>query len=107
MDAADLVFWLCALLNIGIAGALTIHFRRRVKTQWLTEAKAKAIYSWLCVGVGIFSGTVVFLGIVALFHIPLGHGEILIAAPLFNLLVAGVLIIAGRIIIGWVPMKWW
>ena len=106
MDAADLVFWLCALLNVGLASALATHFRRRVKAQRLAEAKAKAIYSWLCVGIGIFSGAVIFLGSVALFHIPLGHGEILIASPLFNLLLAGMLIIAGRVIIGWAPMKW-
>jgi hypothetical protein len=106
MDMADLVFWLCALINVGLAGALTAHLRRRVKAQGITEAKAKTIYSWLCVAAGIFSGFVVFLGIVALFDIPVGHGEILIATPLFNLFLTGVLIIAGRIIIGWVPMKW-
>jgi hypothetical protein len=38
--------------------------------------------------------------------LPVGHGEVLIAAPLLNLLLAGVLIVAGRIVIGWEPVKW-
>jgi hypothetical protein len=106
MDTADYVFWLCAFLNVGHAGALTIFFRRRVTSRKLAEPKAKAIYSWLCAVVALLSGTAVFFGIVALFHIPVGHGEILIAAPLFNLMLSTALIIAGRIIIGWVPVNW-
>jgi hypothetical protein len=106
MDAADAVFWLCASLNLGMAAALMVYLRARVKAQQFTEEQAKTVYSWLCVGVAILSGCVVFLGIVAVFHIPVGHGEILVAVPLFNLLFAGVLIVAGRIGIGWVPMRW-
>ncbi|MFO0304530.1 MAG: hypothetical protein ACK51J_01955 [Burkholderiales bacterium] len=106
MDAADVVFWLCVSLNLGVAGALAVYLRGRVKAQLFSAEQAKRVYSWLCLGASILSGVVVFLGIVALFHIPVGHGEILVATPLFNLLFAGVLIIAGRIGIGWVPMRW-
>jgi len=105
MDTVDYVFWLCALLNVGYVGVLIKHFRHRTKSQELTESKAKVIYSWLCVSVSLLSVGVFFV-IVALFHLPAGHGEVLIAAPIFNLLTATVLIIVGRIIIGWVPMKW-
>jgi hypothetical protein len=72
----------------------------------LTEAKAKLAYSWLCIAVGVFSGTVLFLGIVKLFHVSVGHGEITIAAPIFNLMLSCALIVAGRIAIGWRSMKW-
>lgn len=106
MDSSDVAFWFSVLVNIGLASVLAMHFRRRVKNQATTEATAKAAYSWFCVGVGIFSGFAVFLGLVALLKLPVGHGEVLIAAPLFNLSLAGLLIAAGRILIGWVPIKW-
>lgn len=106
MEAADALFWLCASLNLGVAGSLTVYLRGRVKAQRFTEEQAKRVYSWLCLGSSMLSGVVAFFGIVALFHIPIGHGEILVAAPLFNLLLGGVLIIAGRTGIGWVPMRW-
>lgn len=106
MDSLDAALWFSALVNIALASALTAHFRRRVKKHPTTEAKAKAAYSWLCVGFAIFSGVAVFPGTIALFNLPVGHGEVLIAAPLLNLLLAGLLVVAGRILIGWVSIKW-
>lgn len=107
MDASDLVFWLCALTNITLSLTLAIHLRKLVKSHIFTEMKAKRVYSWLTVMAGIFSGLVLFLAIVELFHIQLsGHGEILIASPLFNLLLSGILVFIGRMIIGWEPVKW-
>jgi hypothetical protein len=64
------------------------------------------MYSWLCLGTGAFCGIALFLGITALFDVPLGHGEIIIAAPIFNFLLAIALIVSGRIVIGWSPIKW-
>jgi drug/metabolite transporter (DMT)-like permease len=107
MEPEEIIFWFCVMLNIGLAGSLTAYFWHKVKIQGITEARAKVIYSWLCLASGVFSGVVVFLSIITLLNVSLGHrGVILITAPLFNLLLAGVLIIVGRIIIGWVPIKW-
>ena len=106
MDDANLVFWFCSLTNAAFAITFAAWFRRQVKARRFTETKAKTIYSWLCIVASIFLGIVLFIGITSLFNISLGHGEILIAAPIFNLLLSCVLIIAGRIIIGWVAVKW-
>jgi len=106
MNAAEIVLWLCSVLNAATAIALAAWFRFQVKAQALTEEKAKTFYSWLCVVISLFSGLVLFIGITTLFNIFLGHGEILIAAPIYNLLLSCVLIISGRIVIGWVPIKW-
>ena len=106
MKSSDAAIWFSVLVNIALASVLVAHFRRRVKNHVATEGKAKAAYSWLCVGGGIFSGFAVFLGTTALFNLPVGHGEVLIAAPLLNLLLAGLLIVVCRIVIGWVPIKW-
>ena len=106
VDAADILFWLCAVLNVALAGALILRFRSRVTAGLLTERRAKAIYSWLCLGIGLLCGIVIFLGITGLFEISLGHGEAIIASPILNLLLSLVLIIGGRIVIGWSPIKW-
>jgi hypothetical protein len=54
----------------------------------------------------VLCGTAVFVGITSLFEISRGHGEIIIAAALFNVLLSLVLIVSGRIVIGWEPIKW-
>jgi hypothetical protein len=105
-DPADIVFWLCAVLNVALAGGLILRFRSRVTAGVLTERRAKAIYSWLCLGIGLLCGIVIFLGITGLFDMSLGHGEAIIASPILNLLLSLVLIISGRIVIGWSPIKW-
>ena len=103
MNSSDVALWFSVLVNITLASVLAVHFRRRVRNHL---AIAKASYSWLCAGVGIFSGFAVFLGTMSLFNLPVGHGEVLIAAPLLNLLLAGLLIAAGRIVVGGAPIKW-
>jgi hypothetical protein len=105
-DPADVVFWLCAALNMVIAVALVLRFRARVTAGMLAERKAKGTYTWLCLASGALCGSAVFLSITSLFDISRGHGEIIIAAALFNVLLSLVLIVSGRIVIGWEPIKW-
>ena len=106
MDAADILFGLCGALNAAIAIALVFRFRRHVRVGALNERRAKASYTWLCLGIGAFCGVAVFLGIATLLDISLGHGEAIIASPIFNLLLSVPLIVGGRIVIGWSPIKW-
>lgn len=106
MCAADAALWFSAGLNAATVAILAVRYRLHVKAGSITERKAKTIYSWLCLATGLFSGTVIFFGIMHLFNIPAGHGEVLIASPVLNLLLSGILIVAGRTVIGWTPMKW-
>lgn len=106
MDAVDIVFWFCAVLNAGLSVVLIVLFRSRVLVGTLTERKAKAIYSALCLAIAAFCGIALFLSMTGLFKVSLGHGEMIVAAPVFNFLLACALIVAGRIVIGWVPIKW-
>ena len=76
-----------------------------------TEKKAKGIYSLIAMGIGLSGGTLIFHGLVFIFRIlgfesSFGHGEILVAAILFNLIVGVVLVIVGRIIISWRKLSW-
>ncbi len=108
MGGADAAWWFCSLLNVVLSMALAIHLQRRASRKKEAEAyarrMARSLYSWLSLAVALFCA-VLFPGVLALFHVFAGHGEILIAAPLFNLLLAGPLIVIGRIIIGWAPVK--
>jgi len=106
MDSVDIVFWLCAVLNLAIVGAAIVRFRSQVRTKKLPERKAKAMFTWICLAIGVFCGVPLFLGLTTLFDIPLGHGEAMIAAPVFNFLLALVLAVSGRIAIGWSPIRW-
>jgi hypothetical protein len=108
MESEDIVFWICAATNAGIAVTLIVRYRSKVHLGMLAESKAKAIYSWLCLPVGALCGIADPVVTIALFNIPLGHGGeiIIIFAPLFNLLMSCVLIVVGRIVIGWAPVRW-
>ena len=60
---------------------------------------------------GLVSGLLIFYGAIFLFEaaghrVNFGHGEALIAAPIFNFFlgIAGALI--GRIVLGWRSIKW-
>jgi hypothetical protein len=106
MDAAAAALWSSALICVAAVGALAAHYRFQVKRKAIAEGRAKAIYSWACMAIGLFCGTVIFFGIMLLFNIPAGHGEVLIAAPIFNLMLSAISVVIGRIVIGWMPMKW-
>lgn len=55
---------------------------------------------------GLISGVVLFYGVLSLFdflnhHVSVGHGEILIAAPVFNCGLGVALAIMGTILLRW------
>src|SRR5262245_32135126 len=101
MDGMGIVFWGCVAMTGLLCHGLLIHYRKRLLSGGLSERTAKHRYSWSCVGIGVVSGTVIFLGTTRMFGIPLGHGEAIIAAPILNFLLAIVLVLAGRIVLGW------
>lgn len=76
MNSSDAAPWFSALVNVALASVLAAHFRRRVKNRVATEAKAKAAYSWFCVGVGILAGFAVFPGATAPLTFTLGIYEL-------------------------------
>lgn len=59
---------------------------------------------------GFISGTVLFYGGLSLFdflghHVSVGHGEILIAAPVFNLCLGLVVAVMGTALLRWLTPK--
>jgi hypothetical protein len=107
MDSADLAFffWSGILLHTGLTGSMAAYFQRRVKLKKTTETRAKTFYSLLCPCMGVLCIMLIF-SIIDFFHIPTGHGGMIFGTLFFHMILMIVLIVIGRIIIGWEPMKW-
>ena len=83
----------------------------KVRAGILPESSAKTFYSIASTVVGIVAGAAVFPGLIHLYEwvgVPqsTGHGEVFIAALVFNFLLAAVMTAVGRVVLGWKPMQW-
>lgn len=106
MSSGDLAFWLCLAANVLLSVAWAAWLTRRVRHGVYAERQAKNLFVALCLATGVFCGAVLFYAAVAWFDVFVGHGEVLIAAPLWNLALSAVLAFVGRVAIGWERMKW-
>lgn len=106
MESSDITIYFTLLLNFVLSSAFALHFRRAVVHQRLDEARAKRRFTWLCVATSLFSGIAVFLAILVIFNIGSGHGTVLVIGPVLHLLLCIVLILLGRILVGWRAMSW-
>ena len=76
--------------------------KRRLKVKGASVKSTKNIFTVSTLFSGLACGIFVFSGLVELFRLfgyeaSYGHGEVLIAAPMFNFIFACVLVILGRI----------
>ncbi len=107
----DVAFYLSFAFNVLLATGAYFVLRGSVKSNRVGEAKAKSIYSAVVVAGGVLCGVVLFPAMVALFRligvaVAYGHGEIVIAAIVFNLMLSMLLLLVGRILLGWQPFSW-
>ena len=93
--------------------ALAIYFRtkKRIKRGVISTQFGKNRYLPLVLIFGISSGLVIFPTLVSVFNyfgLPssYGHGEVLIAASVFNFLFALIIGIVGRVVLSWEPIQW-
>lgn len=106
MESSDITIYFTLLLNFALASACALHFRRAVLHQRLEDASAKRRFTWLCIASSLFSGIAVFLTILVVFNVGTGHGTLLIIGPVLHLLLCIVLVLLGRILVGWEAMSW-
>lgn len=86
-------------------------FKRKVKSSIWSERKAKNVFSAVSLIIGICGGTLVFHSLVWFFYIlgyksSFGHEVIFVAAMFYNIIIGLVLLVIGRIIIGWKKIYW-
>src|SRR6266852_7299989 len=89
----DVAFYLSFVFNVLLAAGAYFVLRGWVKSNRFGEARAKSIYSIVVMVGGLLCGVVLFHAMVALFGLlgvpaTYGHGEIIIAAVVFNLLLS-------------------
>ena len=98
----DLAFYSSFALTFIAALFLFLLSKRRLRVKGAKPASTKNLFTFATLASGLACGVLVFPGLVELFQFfgaeaSYGHGEVLIAAPLFNFIFAFVLVILGRI----------
>lgn len=107
----DLAYFLSFAFNAAIASSAYLVLRRRVKSARFKAARAKSIYASIVVAGGALSGLVLFHGMIDFFRrlgmsASYGHGEVNVAAAVFNVFLSLVLMVVGRILLSWKPVRW-
>lgn len=93
-------------MNAISLAALGVWLRRRVSRQLIHELSAKRTFTVLCLVSGAVFGVAMLWAVIRAFEIQIGHGEVYVGSILLNALISVVAIVAGRIVIGWVPIRW-
>ena len=106
MDPQWLALGVCTGMNVSLLTVLAVWLRRRVTRQRVRESLAKNLHTLACLMSGAFFGVALLWAVIQAFDLSVWHGGIYISSVLLNALVSVVAIFAGRIVIGWEPMRW-
>lgn len=109
MDMSDFIYYFTSFVTAAFAlGALGLAHKA------IRRGGNKKIYSnrftMASVLSGLVSGIFLYYGMLWLFDIlgyrvNVGHGEVLIAVPLFNFILGVVLVLPGRMVLQWWPIR--
>ncbi len=107
----DFAFYTSFFITAISAVLVHVKTKKLIKKAAISLKQGKDKYLPLVLFFGVISGLVIFPSLVSLFNLlgvtsSYGHGEILIAAPVFNFLFALVIGLLGRIVLTWEPIKW-
>lgn len=102
----EMLYYSTFATNILFSLLLAKSLKKSINSNKIKESKAKNIHSTLMLPLGALCGSVYFWLLIEVLrklgqNITYGHGEILIAAIVFNIILSLVLIIIGRVYIGW------
>ncbi len=106
MDYDDFTLYFTLSLNLALATLFALHYRRCFMRNQLIESQAKSRFTWACVGCSLFTGIVILFSIVIWFNVATGHGVLLITAPIAHAILCVLLIMIGRLVIGWKSLIW-
>ncbi len=107
----DAAIYTSLLFNVIYAVLMLVALVSRVRKKALPESSAKTVYSTAVVVGGLLCGIVAYTVFVYLYNWAgitqsEGHGEVIIAALVWNFLLGLVLSAVGRVVLGWKPMQW-
>ena len=101
---------LALYLPFVISFILSIFFllrnRKATKEKLISQKSAQNKYTLYVLLVSFFFGVLFSFWLISFFHLSGGHGYYLIEIPIFHMLFSGILVILGRIIIGWQHIKY-
>lgn len=107
---ADFLYYSTFIVTVGLVTIAALAARSAIKKggDWTSCVRR---FTVAAIVAGLVSGLLIFYGVVWLFdttghRVNFGHGEALIAAPIFNFIlgIAGAAI--GRMMLSWRPIKW-
>ena len=100
----NLTIYLPALLLILMSIFMVFRNWSKVQKDLITKKEGKFSYTIIVLILGLFIANFMFLALMSFFNLPSGHGLVLVTTPLLHLIISIVLIVVGRIIIGWEKM---
>jgi hypothetical protein len=105
----NVIFYATFALTICFVCALFVQARLAMKRGG-TRRKLANRFFFAAAAAGVVAGLPMFIGVLSLLdalgrHVAIGHGEILIAVPLWNAILALVLATIGRVILVWEPIR--
>jgi multisubunit Na+/H+ antiporter MnhB subunit len=101
-----LAFWAAISANAVSAVLLMLYYRYKVRTGLVNDRRAKSLYAWWYIPIGTLAALILFYALAVSLNVPTGHGEILIAVPIFNAGLSLALLFVGRVVIAWRPLQW-
>lgn len=104
-----IIYYLTFAITIALAATFFVQARSAIrrgqqKKKWRNRFALYAILSALASGVPFFY-SVLWLAVTAGYNPHVGHGEVLIVAPIFNLALGILLAVVGRVLLAWCSIK--
>jgi hypothetical protein len=104
-----IIYYLTFTITIALAVAFFVQARIAIrcgqqKKVWRNRFALCVILSALITGVPFFYGAL-WLAVIAGYRPHVGHGEVLIVAPIFNLALGMLLAVVGRFLLVWHSIK--
>jgi hypothetical protein len=110
MDVSDYIYYSTFLVTTGLALTafalcLSAANRNENRSRYANRFALAALLAGLASGIPFFFG-VLWAFDIAGHDVNVGHGVILVAAPLFNFCLGVVLAVVGSVIIRWCSIEW-
>lgn len=99
-------YWSAVMVDILIAVALVVRYRKQFTAARLSESKAKNLFTVLCLPISLAVSVIVFFVLLSVLDAPTGHGEILVSGPLSCLVVSAIVSSVGRSVVAWKAGPW-